>query len=441
MEHVMDASDSLLNDLVGYILADRKRIISERERQPLRMVPVKFRKKMVDVPVVSVPWNLPVYRIGNNRTRTLQEEYLVRNEVADKNFFKMDLDSVRVQSAQDSILRELIGDKDLLELFQKPGTEQDQPLLSTRDGVVVNGNRRLCTWRKLLKDDPATYSYFKSVDIALLPRDCDDDDIDEIERELQIKKDVKAAYSWHAKASLMAHYRENKGWSSEQIAEMFDLKSSNEVSTTLEAFTYAREYLKLIGRPSEWSIINDDEYAFKRIVTERNKIGDAATRGIFEACAVAVIQDKSGRISGRNYQVIPEIAKNIDQIEDVLGKDLLITQEVQSDADDDPFDFVENDTPLARRYEVEAACRKPENVSKVTTIIGSVLEDARTRERDRKSSERLFQDLKEISTKLLAVKNSDLDDRQEKLVEARKQLESIVDTCKQIEKWMSRHDC
>lgn len=437
----METADESLTYLVGYLLSDRKRIILEKAQHPLRKFPVKFRKKMIDAPVVSVPLNLPVYRIENNRTRTLQEEYLTTKGMSDENFFKMDLDSVRVQSAQDSILRNLIEDKDLLELFQKPGTEQDQPLLCTMDGIVVNGNRRLCTWRKLLKDDPVAYSYFKSVDIALLPQDCDNEDIDEIERELQIKKDVKASYSWHARASLMLHYKDVKRLSLGQIADMFDLKSSNEVATTLDAFAYAREYLKLIGHQNEWTMINDDEYAFKRIVTERNKIGDAATRGIFEACAVAVIRDKSGRISGRNYQVIPEIAKNIDQIEDVLGKDLLVTQDVQSDIDEDPFDFVESDATLSHRYNIEATCRKPENISKVTTIIESVLQDSHTRERDRKSSERLFEDLKDISTKLLAVKNSDLDDRQEKLGEARKQLESIVDTCKQIEKWMSRHDC
>ena len=155
--------------IMGTNLIKRIELLKALAAEPLRMQRFRFRGVNADLPIVSVKINFPVYRIENRRTRTLQEEYLVNHPEHPKTFFDSDKDSIAVQSAQDEILRSLIEDKDLYDVFTNPKGQQDEPIICTRQGVVVNGNRRLCAWRKLYEEDRIKYSHFESVEIMLLP--------------------------------------------------------------------------------------------------------------------------------------------------------------------------------------------------------------------------------------------------------------------------------
>lgn len=396
----------------------------------------RFRGNNQLMPIVSVKLSLPVYRVGNRRTKTLQEEYLVRHPDLPRNFFVDDVDSVRVQVAQDEILRGLIGDKDLYDVFINPKVQQDETIICTRDGVVVNGNRRLCAWRKLFMEDPAKYAHFESIEIMVLPEDTQEDDINNIERDLQIKRAIKSEYSWHAKASMYQSDLEKVG-SMDALAEMYEM-SKSELQGAIACYNYAKNYLASIDKPGEWSLVDKHEYAFKKIIGTMRAIGVAAERKVFEACAAAMLQARANEIGNRRYDIIPDIAKHLHPIIDVLRRDILAF--AAASQSQDPFGIVSSSDESVDLYRIEAECRKPENHDKTVRAVNEVIELANQHEQDARTSHLLLDDLKRVSTDLISIKNRDLDDRQEELEAADRQLQSIRETIDFISMWVERHD-
>ena len=423
--------------IMGTNLIKRIELLKALAAEPLRMQRFRFRGVNADLPIVSVKINLPVYRIENRRTRTLQEEYLVTHPEHPKTFFDSDKDSIAVQSAQDEILRSLIEDKDLYDVFTNPKVQQDEPIICTRQGVVVNGNRRLCAWRKLYEEDRIKYSHFESVEIMLLPEDAEESDLNNIERDLQIKRAIKAEYSWHARAFMIKSDYESVN-SFDELKQMYDM-SRQELELAMECYSYAKSYLESIGKAGQWSLVDKHEFAFQKIVKEKNKIPVVAERKIFEACAAAVLQIDNVALRDRRYDIIPQMAKDIKPIIDVLRRDVLPAT-AASNRQTDPFGFDVSEVGSDDLYKLEHECRKPENIRRTVDIVSSVLEATSQTRRDQQASHALLNDLIEISMRLISVKNKDLDDRQEDMLAVRNQLQSIVDTCNEISKWVNRHE-
>lgn len=404
---------------------------------PLRKARFRFRGTNQDMPVISVKINLPVYRIGNRRTKTLQEEYVIKHPELPNNFFEVDCDSVKVQKAQDEILQELIAEKDLYEVFTNPSVQQDEPIICTRTGEVVNGNRRLCAWRKLYMSDAVKYQHFSAVEIMLLPEDTDEKDVNNIERDLQIKRAIKSEYSWHAKANMIQMDFDTVR-SYDELSKMYDM-SKAELVSAMECYAYAKKYLASIGKLGQWSEVDKNDYAFKKIIREKKKIRSVPEQKIFEACSSALLQVSGSEVGDRRYDVIPEIAKNLRPIIDVLKKDMLPTKGYRSVAVD-PLGIVQGNDDDSDLYVIETLCRKPENVSKTVSLVTGVIDNLHQRQRDELSSQLLLKDLTEISTDLISVKNKDLDDRQEGFDAIKNQLKSIFDTCKYIQDWVTAHE-
>lgn len=422
--------------VVGVNLMKRMETIKALANHPLRMQRFRFRGANMDMPVISVQINLPVYRIGNRRTKTLQEEYVVNHPELQTNFFETDEDSIAVQTAQDEILRFLIDDKDLYDVFTNPKTQQDEPIICTRSGVVVNGNRRLCAWRKLYEEDRVKYSHFESVEIMLLPEDTEESDINNIERDLQIKRAIKADYSWHARANMIKlDYQRVR--SINDLKQMYEM-SRQELQLAMDCYDYAKSYLESIHKPGQWSLVDKHEFAFQKIVKEKSKISGTPKQRMFEACAAAVLQADSDILKDRRYDIIPQIAKNLVPIIDVLKRDMPTGG--GNSGRKDPFGFCSDDSDSATMYALEHECRKPENIKKTVDIISSVIEAANQTRRDDEASHALFIHLKQISTELISVKNSDLNDRQEDMPAVKNQLKSIMKACEDIAKWVDRHE-
>src|SRR5271157_4724571 len=134
---------------------------------------IVFKGKAQDFPIIRVPINLPKYRMANGRTSSSQEEYLAKNEKARKDLFIGDPELLDAQEVQHSLLLSLANKTDLLTYFKDPGNKQVEPILLDEMGFVVNGNRRLSTWRNLLLQDSKKYSHFSYIDLVVLPH-CDE---------------------------------------------------------------------------------------------------------------------------------------------------------------------------------------------------------------------------------------------------------------------------
>ncbi|MBP5788301.1 MAG: hypothetical protein J6Y19_10875 [Kiritimatiellae bacterium] len=388
-------------------------------------MPFKFRGAMLDLPLVRVHLDFPVYRAGNHRTKTLQEEYLAKHPDLPPFFFRTDTDSATVQNAQREILETLVNQQDLLGSFKKAGASQEEPLLCTRDGVVVNGNRRLCAWRKLYDEDPIQYKQFESVELLLLPSDCSEDDVDEIERELQIKKSHRADYSWHTKAAMIKEVFDAGSRNKAQIAELFDMKTS-EVDQSIACFDYAKSYLAAIGHQGEWSLVDKEEFAFRKIVAGERTIRDEGHKDVFSACAAALLQTSADQIGDRKYNLIPQLADNISTITEVLEKELLSEGTTAS-------------SPRVLAMRTANVCRRTENVKKTVELVRNVLDAVRIKEDDRQRGCSLLSDLTDIATRLVSAKTRDLDECQTELPAALRQVESILENIAFIKSWIETH--
>lgn len=398
-------------------------------------VKFRFRGNNQSMPVISVRLSLPIYRVGNRRTKTLQEEYLVKHPDLPKSFFAEDVDSVAVQVAQDEILRDLIRDKDLYGVFQNPKVQQDETIICTRDGVVVNGNRRLCAWRKLFMEDPSKYAHFESIEVMVLPEDTEEPDINNIERDLQIKRAIKSEYAWHAKASMYQADLETVG-SMDALADVYEM-SKSDLQGAIDCYKYARNYLALIGRPGEWSLIDKHEYAFKKIISTLRGIGVKAEQKVFEACAMAMLQVQGDKVGTRRYDIIPDIAKYLHPIVDALKRD--IPSSGEHCVQEDPFGIVSPSDGTSDLYRIASECSKPANLERTVKTIRDVISVADQHEQDSRTSHLLYDDLRRVSTDLISIKSRDLDDRQEELEAAALQLDSIRKTCDDITSWIKRN--
>src|SRR5260221_3571032 len=146
---------------------------------------VVFQEKTQDIRIVRVPIELPKYRMANGRTASLQSEYLAKNPAAPKDLFSGDAELWDAQEAQHALLLQLAKQADLQKYFEDTSNKQIDPILLDENGFVVNGNRRLATWRELLFKFPDKDGHFRPVDVAVLPH-CEDLQIDRLQANLQI---------------------------------------------------------------------------------------------------------------------------------------------------------------------------------------------------------------------------------------------------------------
>lgn len=110
-----------------------------------------------------------------------------------KIFFERDLESIEALEIQHDLLKQMLKknpNADLREFFVD--NIQEEPLILSHLGFVINGNRRLCAMREVREkkhkdSNRELYDRFQYIDVIILPP-CDEKDIDELEAQLQIKK-------------------------------------------------------------------------------------------------------------------------------------------------------------------------------------------------------------------------------------------------------------
>ncbi len=180
-------------------LNKRKRIIKENlKHKPSYKGPFKIKGKFKNCPVVKLDIKIPVYHLNNGRTREKQRSYIIKNGKSDK-FFEKGQENNNQQRIQHNILYELSKDTTANiynELKNSKSFREDAPLLVDINGMLINGNRRLAAIRELYKGDEKKYQEFRTVPCAVIEEHLSDVDIKEIENNIQVKRELKAEYSW-----------------------------------------------------------------------------------------------------------------------------------------------------------------------------------------------------------------------------------------------------
>lgn len=407
------------------------------ESSPPATYRIEFQSKTMDIPIIRVPIDLPKYRMNNGRTASLQAEHLARNPSAQSDLFSGDAELWNSQEVQHGLLLQLAKQSDLRKYFESTSNKQVEPILLDENGFVVNGNRRLATWRDLNHSDNLKYGHFRNIDIAVLPH-CDEKEIDRLEAALQITKDIKADYSWDAEANMMIAKQARDGFSNKELAELYDMKET-EISELMDMRSYADEYLRSRKKMDLWSLVSEHEFAFRKIVSSRQRISGIGSQEVFKQAAFTLI-DNPDEAGGRLYDAIPAIVDSLDLIKEKLQTEFQVKPETATPELNDLFGGsppkpFENllDLPLAKEIQ------KPECTEKARKIIVDVIESQRQLKKDSKSAGYLLDCCAKAQSILTAAVKDGLRP-ESKLIGVAKQLDQIEAQVKKIRSYLDEHD-
>ncbi len=342
---------------------------------------IVFQGRPQDISIIRVPIDLPKYRMANGRTASLQVEYLAKHPKERRDLFSGDSELWDAQEAQHKLLVQLGRQAELSKYFENTANAQVEAILLDENGFVINGNRRLSTWRQLLADDPDKYGHFRHIDVAVLPH-CSDREIDRLEATLQVQKDIRADYNWDALANMM-HSRMRGGVSPQELAELYGMKQP-EVQELLDMRSYASEYLKSRGKENIWSEVSPHEFAFRRLVQWRVKVSGVAKQELFKEAAFALIDDPNS--VGRLYEAIPALAANLDQVTQRLAQEFTVESVTPSKPLEELFGGGITARPNLSDAGIVAALKKPETIKQARDVIADVLESQRQLKRDTKTT-------------------------------------------------------
>jgi len=399
-----------------------------------RTFPVEFQGAPKYLNVIRIPIDLPKYRLGNGRTVSLQEEHLARNPGLRHNLFAGDAELLDAQEAQHRILVELGGLSDLRKHFENTRNVQEAPLVLDENGFVINGNRRLSTWRDLYATDASKYAHFRYIDVVILPH-CDEREIDRLEARLQITKDIKADYSWDSFANMLHQKREKDGFSNADLSALYDMKES-QVTEFLDMRQNAIEYLTSRGKTNMWSEVSDKDFAFRRLVGTREKMPDVGSKALFTEAAYVLIE-RPEEAGGRLYEAIPAIGEYLDQVRERLLAEFPVEAPVADEGLEGLFGGAPTkgearDTPLA--IEIQ----KPENAARARQAIVDVIESQKQLKRDSKQAHFLLDSCAKANTLLAsAAKDGLRPESQRSGVEA--QLRGIESQIVKIRSYLDQH--
>ncbi len=397
---------------------------------------IVFQGKTMDIPIIRVSIDLPKYRMTNGRTASLQAEYLAKNPTAQLDLFAGDAELWDSQEIQHGLLLQVAKQSDLRKYFEDTANKQVEPILLDENGFVVNGNRRLSTWRDLYHTDNTKYVHFRYIDVAVLPH-CDEKEIDRLEATLQIAKDIKADYSWDAEANMMLAKQLRDGFSNKELAELYDLKES-EVQELMDMRAYADEYLRSRKKANLWSQVSEHEFAFKKIVSSRPRISGIGSQEVFKQAAFTLI-DNPDEAGGRLYDAIPAIVESLNLIKEKLQAEFEVKPDAAAVDLSEMFGgapAVEGESSLDMPLATEI--QKPESAERARKIIVDVIESQRQLKKESKNASYLLDCCAKAQSILTAAVKDGLRPESKRAGVAQ-QLEQIQALANKIQSYLDEH--
>jgi hypothetical protein len=390
---------------------------------------IDFMDARLTLPVLRVPINLPKYRMLNGRTASAQQEWLAKHPDKPTDFFLQDPESDEVQRVQHELLGKLVTGAGLLTYFKQANNKQKEPLVLDTNGFVINGNRRLCAWRTLLKEDAKKYGHFEHIDVIVLPPG-DDRAIDKLEGELQIEPEIRDDYTWDSLANMMRIRQALHGLDTGKLAEFYRRKK-NEVEELLDMLDYAAKYLADRGMPRQWSEVSDKEFAFRQMVRKRESLNTAGEKQLFEAVAFVLIDDPEG---GRLYEAIPDAHKNFELIKSALAQAFPVSAPGQQDGLDilGGAPVASMDVPLALAIDKDEESRK-----KAAGVVKNLIDMTKLLDKEKKSADFLISQLQKANTLIQNAVTAGLrpESRNDGVAQ---QLSAIEQGIARIKKWLSK---
>ena len=191
--------------------------------------------KKEELKVIYVDIEYLIYNADNTRVRTdVLQDYEIKNTDSgkfDREFYNKSNDVF----TQDYLHRKIFNysnDKDanIYEEIGKSAYQRDSILIG-KDGVVVDGNRRLATLRELYENNPSKYN-FEFIRCIVLKRDPDRKYYKTVEYAIHFADDKKLEYTWVNKVLETERLSVVEGKNNDEIKKTLGIKAK-EVSDNL----------------------------------------------------------------------------------------------------------------------------------------------------------------------------------------------------------------
>lgn len=379
----------------GYPEIQRVKYVKEAVKRSTENYRIEYHGKYRPIPIVEIRIEVPVYRMENVRTKNLQKEWLAQHPDLSRDILTADPFSIEAQEIQHQILSLLADKEGLMSSFKGGSLQQTEPIICSDNGIVVNGNRRLCAWRNLFYSNKDAYKHFETIRVAVLP-DHDSGAMYDLEVALQIHSDMKSDYTWHAIAADCKEKAE-RGMEIKDIASKQG-KPTEEILTYIECYDYAAEYLESIGHADEWSHVDKQYFAFRQIVKSRKSLSTPGDKALFREIVKSMLQVPAK--GERLYGQIPKVAKNLDIIAPKLKQVFEIEEEDGDEGDEDLRILGGNDLHPDINTTIAAGVRNAGDPSQVVNTIKAVLDSKDELEKEKKNKSFVFDQIKKASTYL-----------------------------------------
>ncbi|KXV29027.1 hypothetical protein [Gluconobacter japonicus] len=293
----------------------------------------EYQSRAHDLPIVHAPIGIPIYRMANFRTRTAQQAY-IRREGKPADYFSIGEENEAAQQRQHEFLLKFANEgrkgsiTPIIDVLK--GERQRQPILITRRGVVVNGNRRLAAMRSLYDEDSNLYREFSTVKCQVLPATATEKEIVEVEVRLQMKQRTELDYDWINECIAVRELRD-RGLTMKELMALMN-KKKIEIEDSINALTEADLYLaEWQSRPNDYEAIDDAKQLFFDIaenVKSKTGEGQEVSRRI-----AWLLADRRRTLKRRVYDFKPMFGKKSDEVAAKLAERFSV--ELDDSASDD----------------------------------------------------------------------------------------------------------
>lgn len=364
-----------------------------------------FRSDKFTPKVISIPIDVPVYRMENCRTFSAQQSEIAR-EGRPKDFFDKGQELTTAQQAQHEILARLAKQDSesvtsIISVLEKDG--QREAILITSTGVVVNGNRRLAAMRELkTRKDGSVDERFTNIKCAVLPPDITRDEIDDIEADLQARPQTKLDYDWIGDARLIRR-QVGKNRSTKEVADRLR-RSKMDIENVLQALDEADLYLsEWVKKPGEYDLLQDGQQIFGDLPKAIAK-KDANLQNASRAIAWSLYENRD-RVSGRVYRFNAAFGKLAPQVLAILEDQLDLPERYNDDLiDDDDFAIdIDNESDSKDYTSIIKVLQDEDTRDEAITTLIEACETAIELDKGQKNEEAALKALAQINSKVTGI--------------------------------------
>ncbi len=362
-----------------------------------------YRNEQVDLPVIRIDSSLPIYRVENYRTRLNQRDW-IRDKKVPADYFLSGQENESIQQEQHKCLWKLANERSesvapINEILIAEG--QQEPILITQSGVVVNGNRRLASIREIYKSDPETFGNFSYVDCMVLPGVATEDNLKDIEVKLQMTPNTRLPYDWVSEL-LAIQDLTGRGRNPEAIASLMGLKDPSKVVVKQRMLGEVDLYLgEWKGKEGQYAEVKDAE----QIVTDMTvRFGKKEGIDLEIARRIGwIILDQRGR-NGRAYnykEVVGSLLSDtINKIQETFPNETKLDEPEDNDAELE-FDFEQDSvSTTAGVASFLDTAKENDNLQEAILDLCSIVVETRKQARNGQAA---FKTINDANTKLLSV--------------------------------------